>query len=259
MALETANYINDLTITNPTASDPKSQGDDHIRMLKTVLKECFAGFTGAVIITATETGTAAAHVLNPTTALLAYTTGLLLLYRPVNAGTGALTVNVSSLGAKPVKTLLGADPTAGDIVASQPLLLMYDGTNFVIIAGSEMLLRTGNQTLTGNLTLSGSQTVSGSLDVAGLLTGASMNSKANKAGEIYTGAHDFSTAMLSVATPVSTAHAVNKMYADGLAFSAVLPGQSVSTAGQTILSDGSTAFWGDAGSVGSDLYLYNNF
>ncbi len=259
MALETANYINDLTITNPTASDPKSQGDDHIRMLKTVLKECFAGFTGAVIITAAETGTAAAHVLNPATALLAYTTGLLLLYRPVNVSTGALTVNVSGLGAKPVKTLLGADPTAGDIVASQPLLPMYDGTNFVIIAGSETLLRTGNQTLTGNLTLTGNQTVSGSLDVGGALTGASMNSKANKAGESYAGAHDFSTAALSVATPISAAHAVSKMYADGLVFSAVLPGQSAATTGQTILSDGSTAFWGDAGSVGSDLYLYNNF
>jgi len=259
MALETANYINDLTITNPTASDPKSQGDDHIRMLKTVLKECFSGFTGAVIITAAETGTAAAHVLNPATALLAYSTGLLLLYRPANVSAGPFTVNVSGLGAKPVKTLLGADPTAGDIVANQPLLLMYDGTNFVIVAGSETLLKTGNQTMTGNLTLNGNQAVSGSLDVAGPLTGASMNAKANKAGENYAGTHDFSTAVLSVATPVSAAHAVSKMYADGLVFSAVLPGQSAATNGQVILSDGSTAFWGEAGSVGSDLYLYNNF
>ena len=259
MGLETANYINDLTVSNPTASDPKSQGDDHIRMLKTVLKECFSGFTGAVIITATETGTAAAHVLNPVTALLSYTTGLLLLYKPVNTNTGVLTVNVSGLGAKPVKTLLGADPTAGDIAASQPLLLMYDGRNFVIIAGSAMLLRTGNQTMTGNLNLNGNQTVSGSVDVSGALTGPGMNAKANKAGENYAGAHDFTGAVLNVATPVSASHAVSKLYADGLVFAAVLPGQSPATTGQTILSDGTTAFWGDAGSVGGDLYLYNNF
>ncbi|MFZ6653791.1 hypothetical protein [Undibacterium sp. TJN19] len=256
MGLETANYINDLTITNPTASDPKSQGDDHIRLLKTVLKECFSGFTGAVIMTATESGTASAHVLTPATALIAYTTGLMLLYRPVNAGTGALTVNVSSLGAKAVKTLLGADPTSGDIMANQPLLLMYDGTNFVIIAGSAMLCKTGNQTLTGDLTLTGNQTVSGTLAVTGALTGASMNAKANKAGETFSGTHDFTSATINVSTPTAAAHAVTKLYADGLVFAATLPAQA-GNAGKIITTDGATAFWGT--NAASNIYLYNNF
>ncbi len=34
MALETANYIDELVITNPTASDPVSQGDDQLRLIK---------------------------------------------------------------------------------------------------------------------------------------------------------------------------------------------------------------------------------
>lgn len=167
MALESGDYINDLVITNPTSTDPKSAGDDHFRLIKKVLKECLNGFTGAILLTATDTGTASAHVLTPTTALVGYTYGLMLLYRPANAGTGALTVNVSGLGAKSVKTIAGADPTSGDVLANQPLLLMYDGTNFVILAGSEFLSKTGNQTLTGNLTLTGSQTVSGTLGVTG--------------------------------------------------------------------------------------------
>lgn len=170
MSLESGSYINDLVITNPTSSDPKSQGDDHFQLIKKVLKECLNGFTGGILLTATESGTASAHVLTPTTALVGYTTGLMLLYRPTNAGTGALTVNVSALGAKSVKTIAGTDPTSGDILASQPVLLMYDGTNFVILAGSEYLSKTGNQTLTGNLTLTGNQTVSGTLGVTGATT-----------------------------------------------------------------------------------------
>jgi len=42
MGLETGTYISDLTITNPVgASDPKSQGDDHLRLIKKVIKNTF--------------------------------------------------------------------------------------------------------------------------------------------------------------------------------------------------------------------------
>jgi hypothetical protein len=95
---------------------------------------------------------------------------LCLLYKANITNTGALTVNVSGLGVKSIKTMAGADPTAGDIVAGYPMLLMYDGTNFVTLGGSEFLSKTGNQTLTGNLTLTGSETISGTLGVTGLTT-----------------------------------------------------------------------------------------
>lgn len=179
MALESGYYINDLVIANPLTSDPKSQGDDHIRLLKTVIKETLNGFTGSILLTATDTGTAAAHVLTPTTALVGYTPMLCLLYQPLVTNTGAVTVNVSGLGAKAIKTLAGADPTAGDLVAGSPVLLVYTGTNFITLAGAEFLSKTGSQTLTGNLTLAGNliqtgnytltgnQTVSGTLAVTG--------------------------------------------------------------------------------------------
>lgn len=38
MGLETGTYISDLVATNPTATDPKSQGDDHFRLIKGVLQ-----------------------------------------------------------------------------------------------------------------------------------------------------------------------------------------------------------------------------
>lgn len=55
MSLESASWIPDLVITNPTGpTDPKSQGDDHIRMIKAVLKATFPNLTGAVTATHTE-------------------------------------------------------------------------------------------------------------------------------------------------------------------------------------------------------------
>lgn len=47
MALESATYVNDFVTTNPVGlTDPKSQGDDHIRLIKTVLQGTFPGFAG---------------------------------------------------------------------------------------------------------------------------------------------------------------------------------------------------------------------
>lgn len=54
MALETGTYISDLVVTNPTSSDPKSQGDDHLRLLKSTIKTTFPGIAGAVTPTHTE-------------------------------------------------------------------------------------------------------------------------------------------------------------------------------------------------------------
>lgn len=55
MALETGTYISDLVSTNPVgATDPKSQGDDHIRLIKATLLATFPSITGAVTATHSE-------------------------------------------------------------------------------------------------------------------------------------------------------------------------------------------------------------
>lgn len=70
MGLEAASFINDLVIANPPGTDGKSQGDDHLRLLKTVLKNTFPGSTAgmtfdlstltdnAMVLLSTETGAA---------------------------------------------------------------------------------------------------------------------------------------------------------------------------------------------------------
>lgn len=54
MGLETSfNFITDLNVSNPAASDGLSQADDHLRGIKNAIKGTFANFTGAAM-TATE-------------------------------------------------------------------------------------------------------------------------------------------------------------------------------------------------------------
>ena len=56
MSLETyTGYIKDIVTTNPTSTDPKSQGDDHLRGIKNTLATQFSGFTVGTALTMTET------------------------------------------------------------------------------------------------------------------------------------------------------------------------------------------------------------
>jgi len=51
MSLESATYIGQLVETNPTGTDPKSQGDDHLRLIKSVLQNQFGMATdGSVAV-----------------------------------------------------------------------------------------------------------------------------------------------------------------------------------------------------------------
>lgn len=54
MGLETTTYIDGLVTTNPTGSDGKSQGDDHLRLIKSAIKNTFPNVTGAVTVTHTQ-------------------------------------------------------------------------------------------------------------------------------------------------------------------------------------------------------------
>lgn len=63
----------------------------------------------------------------------AYNAGLVIWLNPVTDNTGACTLNINSLGAKALKTVLGNDPGDNHIDAAQIVPLCYDGTNFVIL------------------------------------------------------------------------------------------------------------------------------
>lgn len=51
MGLETGTYISDLVASNPPGTDPKSQGDDHIRLIKSVLQATLVSANRAFTLT----------------------------------------------------------------------------------------------------------------------------------------------------------------------------------------------------------------
>jgi len=50
MALETAAWVTQLVSANPVVGDPVGEGDDHLRMLKTVLKNSFPSTSVTAIV-----------------------------------------------------------------------------------------------------------------------------------------------------------------------------------------------------------------
>jgi hypothetical protein len=134
MGLETVTNIADFIRTNPTGSDPISQGDNHIQNIKIALTNDFAGFVGAVLITGVDGGAVNAYTLTPSQALTAYANKMLVEFTPTIDCTGACTLNISGLGAKPIITQAGLALTAGDLVSNRAYLVAYDGTSFRLIS-----------------------------------------------------------------------------------------------------------------------------
>lgn len=117
MSLETGTYISDLVATNPVgATDPKSQGDDHIRLLKSTILATFAAITGAV--TATHTEINRLHGLTGLTG----TGNLVASASPTFTGTvgaaaitatGTIAANLFSGSGASLTSLVAANITAG--------------------------------------------------------------------------------------------------------------------------------------------------
>ena len=126
MGLETGTYISDLNASNPIhATDQVSQGDDHIRLIKSVILNTFPNVNGAVNFTPTE-----ANYLDGLTGV---------------TGSGSLVASASP-------TLTGT-LTAAAITATT-----YDG-----IAAANLVDKSATETVSGNWTFSGSVALNGAI------------------------------------------------------------------------------------------------
>lgn len=77
MALESATYINSLNVAWPDgAVDPKSDGDNHIRLLKSSIKNTFPNLTGAMNATHTNLNSLVGISASVTSTQLNFLTGL---------------------------------------------------------------------------------------------------------------------------------------------------------------------------------------
>ena len=115
MALETATKVSELVATNPTTSDQRKQGDDHLRLIKTCLLALQRQLDGEVT---TETGTTATAV----------------------AGDLVICTNVAA-----VTLTLPSSPTTGDAVS----VLFTNGltTNVIARGGSNICGLAENMTV----------------------------------------------------------------------------------------------------------------
>ena len=125
MALESASYISELTATNPTASDSVAQGDDHLRMLKTVLKTQFSGLTGTTAIASSE---AELNILDGVTATAAELNYLDITTLGTSADSKALTQASGVVTIVGDVKITGTTPllTIGDAGAEDTTIL-FDG------------------------------------------------------------------------------------------------------------------------------------
>src|SRR5687768_6280149 len=122
MALEAGTYIDDLVATNPLSTDPRSDGDDHIRLLKAVLKATFPNITGAVTPTQDELNYVDGVTSNIQTQLNALSTGkasmpagTVCCFYQATAPTGW--TQITTQNNKALRVVSGAGGVAGGSVA----------------------------------------------------------------------------------------------------------------------------------------------
>jgi len=120
-----------ITITNTFASQagpiPLSQLDSDYAQLVTALN------TNATYANYYADSSGVANTITVTInspQVFSYTTGVSLDVRIANANTGATTLNVNALGAKPVTNSDGTALIANQLLVGQIATLQYDGTNF---------------------------------------------------------------------------------------------------------------------------------
>ena len=85
MAVDTATYVGGFDTAKPAGTDPKSEGDDNFRHVKTVLKTTFPNVTGAVTATHTQMN----YLVGVTSAIQTQFTAKAPLASPTFTGTPA--------------------------------------------------------------------------------------------------------------------------------------------------------------------------
>lgn len=124
--------------------------------------------TTLISITGTDTITG---TVSPT--LTAYAIGQVFSFVVAATNTGAVTLNINSLGATAVTRTGAVALVAGDMVTGQVAIVEYDGTRFQLINGNSFtnLKASGTMGVTGATTLSSTLSTSGDATIAGHTVG----------------------------------------------------------------------------------------
>lgn len=218
MSVETALYPPQLNTAWPQAVDMVSEGDDHIRVVKTVLKTTFSNVAGAI---------------NATDVQINYLVGV----------TGPIQNQIDGKGAITGQTWSGAHVFSGTIAV--PTLAQATNTTG---AASTAFVQNEWATRLPNYTGPVNASTAELNFIVGVTSGvqAQINAKAAKAGDTYTGTHNFSGATSVTAPTRTTGDATTAVattaFVAATALAGALPGQS-GNAGKVITTDGTNASW----------------
>jgi hypothetical protein len=114
---------------------------------------------GAALVTVTGTDTLTGSL---TPSLVAYVTGAVYYFVAPATNTGAVTLNIDTLGAKNVTRDGTTVLVSGDIVSGEMVAVVYDGTRFQLISPVNSFT---NLNVSGTLTVAGATTLNGNLAV----------------------------------------------------------------------------------------------
>ena len=124
--------------TTPTASLPMG-GFNHTGVGNATVRANYAS-AGQVQDSATTllTGISGTNTIVATAplAMSAYATGQTFTFIPAGNNTGAVTININSIGAKSITKSGSIALASGDIVANVPYQIFYDGTQFQLLAAT---------------------------------------------------------------------------------------------------------------------------
>ena len=136
MALETGSFIDDLVITNPLGADAKNEGDDHIRLVKKVVKATFPGLGGAAWRVQTKTGTYTVVAGDNMTTINCTTALTLNLTAAATLGNQHMFLVVANGGAVTV------DPDGAETVNGSATVVIADGSSVFVICSGTLFLAT---------------------------------------------------------------------------------------------------------------------
>jgi len=168
MSLESGTYVSDLVTSNPTGSDNRNQGDDHLRLIKSTIKASFPSVNTAVSAVfsqgTTPTSPTAGDIWRDTSASVwKFYSGSTWVVLPfsttvsnsvdINAGTiDGVTINSGSIGVSSAVTDLRVDnlKVDGNAITSTDtdgdLTLTPNGTGDLILDGVKWPQADGSST-----------------------------------------------------------------------------------------------------------------
>lgn len=262
MSVETALYPPQLNATWPAAADMVSEGDDHIRLTKTVLKTTFPNVAGAVSVSHTEINRLSGVSSNLQSQIDSKGAIAGQSWTGNHNFGGSLTVPAKAQGSSTADAASTAFVQAewaarlpgytAPITASSTEINRLVGVSSNVQAQIDSKGAIAGQTWAGTHVFPATTTVGpltptiqSYLSTVSADVQAQINGRAKKAGETYSGAHDMTAAALTVATQSTgdnSAHAASTAFVQAAAFAATLPSQA-GNAGKYISTDGTNAYW----------------